>query len=106
MPLTFPDIIVQLLQINGVQYMSQAAKTVYVHPGLHTCNVYLIPYPMRPGQSPGDIDVKYQADWKQIAKLDSNLHALFCEHAHLKSEIEGLMGGTFFHVDEYLQPID
>ncbi|MDU8351178.1 hypothetical protein RYA05_04615 [Pseudomonas syringae pv. actinidiae] len=86
--------------------MPQAANTVYIHPGMNTCNVYLIPYPMRPGQSPGDINVDLQHDWRPIAKLDSNLRALFCEHAHLKSEIEGQMGGTFFHLDENLNPID
>src|SRR5690606_6237284 len=33
------------------------------------CRVYLLPYPMRPGQRPEDLQSRFQQDWKEVALL-------------------------------------
>lgn len=78
----------------------QNVETIYIAPGAVQCRVYAIPYPLRPGQTPKDIHPKYQKDWKEIAMLDSRLFIRYIsmDYMHLKDEIEGQMGGTFFQV--------
>jgi hypothetical protein len=75
-------------------------ETIYIAPGDNQCRVYALPYPMRPGQSPGDIAYQYQSDWKHIALLNHKLALVYIEpdYADLKDDIAGQMGGTFFQV--------
>ncbi|WP_342632763.1 hypothetical protein [Marinobacter alkaliphilus] len=72
--------------------------TIYIAPGNSGCRVYAIPYPMRPGQSPRDIDCRYQQDWRLAAQLDHQLNIITLDtpFRHLRRDIEGQMGGTFF----------
>ena len=78
--------------------------TIFIAPGSTQCRVYAIPYPMRPGQSPADIDPKYQDDWVFVALLDHELKALSSEPGirPLLPEIEGQMGGSYFEVERAL----
>jgi len=72
--------------------------TIYIAPGNSGCRVYAIPYRMRPGQSPKDLAERYQQDWKLAAQLDHQLRIITLDtpFRHLKSDIEGQMGGTHF----------
>lgn len=74
-------------------------KTIYIHPGYNSCNVYAIP-PLKQGQSPRDIAPEYRQDWKQIGKLDARLNIVWLDEQYWKyaSDIRGQMGGTFFTV--------
>jgi len=74
------------------------AGTIYIAPGNSGCRVYAIPYLMRPGQSPRDIDYRHQQDWKLAAQLDHKLNIVTLDtpFRHLRRDIEGQMGGTFF----------
>lgn len=76
-------------------------ETIYIAPGYNQCRVYAIPYPMRKGQQPSDIDMKYLRLWREIALLNSRLELVYIEPAYrfLKDEIAGSMGGTYFEVD-------
>ncbi|MCC5612035.1 hypothetical protein LC612_36210 [Nostoc sp. CHAB 5834] len=80
----------------------ETTETIYIAPGAVQCRVYAIPYRMRPGQSPRDILPQYQKDWREIAMLDSrlNIRYISIDYMHLKDEIEGQMGGTFFTNDK------
>jgi len=76
-------------------------ETIFVAPGSHQCRIYAMPYHMRPGQKPGDIAWEYQQrDWKEIGMLDSRLKLRCIEpdYAHLKDDLEGMMGGTFMQL--------
>lgn len=79
----------------------QEKCTVYIAPGSTRCRVYAIPYPMRPGQSPADIDPKFHGDWVEVAMLDSELKVVASEPGirSLLPDIEGQMGGSYFEVD-------
>jgi len=75
--------------------------TIYIHPGENQCNVYQLPYPMRPGQSPADLNPEYQADWRRCGLLNAQLKASWLDkHVWaIKDAVEGQMGGTYFTVD-------
>jgi len=74
--------------------------TIWIAPGNSQCRVYLIPYPMRPNQSPRDLAERFQQDWKHVALLDHELKVVYSEEGirGILHEIEGQMGGTFFSV--------
>lgn len=73
-------------------------STVYIAPGDRQCRVYVLPYHMRPGQVPSDIHHRYHAEWREIGLLNSRLELVCIEpdYAHLKDDIAGQMGGSFF----------
>lgn len=75
-------------------------ETIYIAPGESQCRVYTMPYPMRPGQSPGDIHLAFRNAWTEIGLLNSQLQLAYIspEYADLAKDIEGQMGGTFFEV--------
>ncbi|MCY1294141.1 hypothetical protein D9M68_684830 [compost metagenome] len=77
-------------------------STVYIAPGNSQCRVYHMPYPMRPGQHPRDLAQKFQDGWDHIALLNHELKVVYIEpaFAHLRLEIEGQMGGTYFEVED------
>lgn len=77
------------------------AETLYVAPGDRQCRIYVIPYPMRPGQSPGDIAHKFQSAWKEVGLLNGKLELVCLDekyHQH-KQDLDGAYPGTFFGVD-------
>lgn len=75
--------------------------TIYIAPGYNFCNVYHMPYGMRPGQSPNDLAFRYQSEWVLIGQLNQQLKLRFldADFGHLKDDIEGQMGGTFFEIE-------
>lgn len=80
--------------------MSTHTETIYVAPGNSQCRVYAIPHGMRPGQKPSDLLPSFQESWAEIGLLNFELK-LVCidpEYAHLRDDITGQMGGTFFEV--------
>jgi len=75
-------------------------ETIYIAPGNSQCRVYVMPYPMRPGQSPSDIRQEFRDQWAEIGLLNAQLK-LVCiapEYADLADDIQGQGGGTFFEV--------
>ena len=74
--------------------------TIYVAPGESQCRVYAIPYAMRPGQHPRDIDYRYQCEWPEIGLLNHKLDLVCIDpaYAHLADDIRGQMGGTYFEI--------
>ena len=82
----------------------QEKCTVYIAPGSTQCRVYAIPYPMRAGQSPSDIDPKFRRDWVEVAMLDGELKVVASEPGirNLLPDIEGQMGGSYFEVERSL----
>lgn len=76
-------------------------ETIYIAPGNSRCRVYAIPYPMRPGQSPADISYEYQRHWNEIGLLNHRLEVVCLDkgYQHLRHEIEGQCGGTFFYIE-------
>ncbi len=74
--------------------------TIYIAPGTSQCNVYAMPYPMRKGQHPRDLDWKYQQEWEHIALLNHKLKLVYVkpEYSHLVPEFEGQMGGTYMEI--------
>lgn len=79
----------------------QIEGTIYIAPGNTRCHVYAMPYRMRPGQSPRDLQERFQKDWTLAAQLDHELNLITLEtrFRHLKHDIEGQMGGTFFEAE-------
>ena len=77
-------------------------KTLYVAPGSSQCRLYLMPYPMKPGQRPEDIHYTYREWWEEVGLLNAQLKVVWLDERlhHLHSEIEGNMGGTYFELDE------
>lgn len=77
-----------------------STETIYIAPGNSQCRVYALPYPMRPGQKPGDILPQYHADWAEIGLLNFQLKLVCIDpaYADIAEDIEGQMGGTFFEV--------
>lgn len=75
-------------------------KTIYIAPAGNQCNVYLIPYGMRPGQSPADIDMSFRHTWEPIGQLDHTLAVRWLEDkaARWREDIAGQMAGTYFEV--------
>lgn len=71
-------------------------ETIYVAPGNSQCRVYVMPYPLRPGQRPEDLAPQYQDQWLEIGLLNFQLRLVYIspKYAHLREDIEGLMGGT------------
>lgn len=84
----------------------QHEYTVYVAPNPNSwaaapfCNVYAMPYPMRPGQRPADIEHRFQQQWKLVGRLDRDLNLVFLDRGleDFRDDIEGAMGGTYMHV--------
>ena len=76
--------------------------TIIIQTGNSYCNVYYMPYPMRPRQHPMDLEWKYQKEWKLIGRLDHHLTLVYLDarFAHLKKDIEFQMGGTFLTVNK------
>lgn len=71
----------------------QSAKiTIYVAPGYNSCNVYSMPYAMRPGQSPRDLNDRYKDQWTRIGQLDHNLKIRFLDpkFTKLADDIQGM----------------
>lgn len=75
-------------------------ETIYIAPGNSQCRVYTMPYPMRPGQAPGDILPQFRDQWAEIGLLNAQLKLSYIspEYADLAEDIQGQMGGTFFEV--------
>lgn len=75
--------------------------TIFIAPGNRSCRVYAIPHRMQPGQSPQDLQERFQQDWTLAAQLDHELKLITLEtrFRHLKHDIEGQMGGTFFNAE-------
>lgn len=75
-------------------------ETIYIAPGNSQCRVYTMPYPMRPGQAPGDIMPQFRDQWAEIGLLNAQLKlvCLASEYADLAEDIQGQGGGTFFEV--------
>lgn len=75
--------------------------TIYIAPGYNSCNIYVMGYPMREGQEPRHLAPKYQDKWTRIGQLNQELKIRFLDknYQHLKEEIEGQMGGTFFEIE-------
>jgi len=84
--------------INGA---TRIEGTIYIAPGNTSCRVYAIPYRMRPGQTPRDLLERFHKDWALAAQLDHELKLITLDtpFRHLKDDIEGQMGGTFFHAE-------
>ena len=80
-------------------------NTLYVAPGQNQCNVYVMNYPMKAGQKPSDLNPKFQDKWKQVALLNASLNIVWIDPAvsHLKEDIEGQMGGTYFEIDPLVE---
>lgn len=72
--------------------------TIYVAPGYNSCNVYSMPYGMRPGQSPTDLHQRYKDEWSHIAQLNHELKLRWLDPAYalIADEIQGQGPGTFF----------
>lgn len=72
--------------------------TILIHPGENQCRVYLIPYPMRPGQSPSDLKLENQNDWIEVGRLNHKLELIYLAKLlqPFKDMIEGQGGGTHF----------
>lgn len=66
--------------------------TIYVAPGYNSCNVYSMPYAMRPGQSPRDLNDRYKDNWTRIGQLDHNLKIRFLDpkFRKLAEDIQGM----------------
>lgn len=75
-------------------------ETIYIASGNSQCRVYAIPYPMRPGQHPRDINYKDQCQWSEIGLLNYQLKVvcLAPQYRQYRDDIEGQMGGTWFEV--------
>lgn len=75
---------------------------IYIAPGLNSCNVYWIPYPMRDNQRPADLAPQFQDQWVRIGQLNHELKLRYLDPAFSKhrDDIEGQMGGTYFEIDE------
>lgn len=75
-------------------------RTIYIAPGNSQCRVYVIPYPMRPGQHPRDIAEHYRRDWQEIGLLNFRLEivCLEPEFSPYREDIAGSCGGTFFEI--------
>ena len=75
--------------------------TIYVAPGYNNCNVYSMPYPMRPGQSPRDLNDRYKDQWTRIGQLDHNLKIRFLDPKFKKfaDDIQGMGPLSFFTVN-------
>ena len=76
-------------------------ETIYVHPGLNSCAVYALPYPMKPGQAPRDIGYRYRSDWRQIARLNHELKLVWieAEYKAFEDDIVGAGPGVWFEID-------
>lgn len=81
--------------------------TVYIAPGYNSCNVYVMPYGMRPNQSPGDLADQYKDQWVRIGQLNHELKLRYldADYDYLKDDIEGQMGGTFFEFTPQPLPV-
>lgn len=79
-------------------------ETIYVHPGQNQCRVYMMPYPLRPGQTPDDLLPQFKEKWVEIALLNFQLKVVYIDprYADLRDDIEGQMGGTYFTCDRPL----
>lgn len=82
--------------------------TLVVAPGNSQCRLYLMPYPMRPGQHPMHLEQRFQDEWEEVGMLNSQLKVVCLDKRlhHLHSELEGSMGGTYFELDEQFQFVD
>ncbi len=72
--------------------------TIYIHPGANNCNVYLIPFV---AVNPASLDISHRQDWKLVGMLNNILDISWLDqsvHQYI-NDIEGAMGGTFFHVE-------
>lgn len=83
-------------------------QTIYVAPGNSQCQMYLMPYPMQPGQHPEDVIEPYRSQWEQVGLLNSQLKVVWLDPRihHLHSELEGSFGGTYVTIDEQFQFFD
>lgn len=75
--------------------------TIYIAPGNSGCRVYAMPYRMRPGQSPRDLQERFADQWTLAAQLDHQLKIITLEvqFRHLREDIEGQMAGTIFDAE-------
>ena len=75
--------------------------TIYIAPGNSGYRVYAMPYRMRPGQSPRDLQDRFADQWTLAAQLDQQLKIITLEvqFRHLREDIEGQMGGTLFSAE-------
>lgn len=62
--------------------------------------VYAIPYPMKQGQSPRDIERAYQSDWRAIARINSRGELVYIDplYAAYADDVAGFCGDTWMHV--------
>lgn len=79
----------------------QTKHTVFIAPGYNSCNIYVMGYPMKDGQAPKDLSERYQDKWVRVGQLNHELKVRFLDekYQHLKDDIEGQMGGTYFEIE-------
>lgn len=77
-------------------------------PGSSQCRLYLMPYPMRPGQHPMHLEQRFQDEWEHVGMLNSQLKVTYLDERlhHLHSELEGAQPGDWFELDEQFQFVD
>lgn len=86
--------------------------TLYVAPSDSSqCRVYAMPYPMRPGQAPRDLNWEYQKAWQEIGLMRADYRAgrleLVClsrEFQSLIEDIRALGAGEFVTVQLPVRP--
>ena len=93
---------------KGWKLRLETRYTLVVAPGSSQCRLYLMPYPMRPGQHPMHLEQRFQDEWEHVGMLNSQLKVAYLDERlhHLHSELEGSMGGTYFELDEQFQFVD
>ena len=86
----------------------EEGQTLFIAPGNLSCRIYLIPYPMRAGQSPNDILPDLRSDWVEVGLMNSRLEVVHLTQPlqHLRGDIQGSMGGTCFYLTNDLKHRD
>jgi len=87
---------------------SRVGRSTPEAPGSSQCRLYLMPYPMRPGQHPMHLEQRFQDEWQEVGTLNGSMkiEALDERLHHLHSELEGALPGTYFKLDEQFQFVD
>lgn len=84
--------------------IKKGVQTIYVMPAATDrtpfCNVYAMPYPMRPEQEPRDIALAYRHTWVHIAQRNGRgeLSFLDPDYASFRQEIADLGPGEWMEV--------
>ena len=93
---------------KGWKLRLETRYTLVVAPGNNQCRLYLMPYPMRPGQHPMHLEQRFQDEWEHVGMLNSQLKVTYLDERlhHLHSELEGAQPGDWFELDEGFQFVD